>query len=74
MITNDQRSTAVPRATGYSFSQRFRRRVEEIVGTKTVALFRKTRLRGVQRTDFASRLAGAAYNLRRMTNLLPQPT
>ena len=67
----DARTTRHP---GYSISQRIRKRVEEIFGwTKTVALFRKTRFKGVQRTDFASRLVGAAYNLRRMANLLPLP-
>ncbi len=67
----DGRTTRHP---GYSISQRIRKRVEEIFGwTKTVALFRKTRFKGVQRTDFASRLVGAAYNLRRMANLLPLP-
>lgn len=46
----------------------------EIFGwAKTVALFRKTRFKGVQWTDFASRLVGVAYNLRRMANLLPLP-
>jgi transposase len=65
----DERTTRHP---GYAISQRIRKRVEEIFGwTKTVALFRKTRFKGVQRTDFASRLVGAAYNLRRMANLLP---
>jgi len=67
----DKRTT---RHAGYSISQRIRKRVEEIFGwTKTVALFRKTRFKGVARTDFASRLVGAAYNLRRMANLLPLP-
>src|SRR3954468_5136439 len=48
----DGRTTRHP---GYSISQRIRKRVEEIFGwTKTVALFRKTRFKGVQRTDFAS--------------------
>ena len=62
------------RHAGYAISQRIRKRVEEIFGwTKTVGLFRKTRFKGVQRTDFASRIVGAAYNLRRMANLLPLP-
>jgi len=64
----DARTTRHP---GYAVSQRIRKRVEEIFGwTKSVAQFRKTRFKGVQRTDFASRLVGAAYNLRRMANLL----
>ncbi|HET7786188.1 MAG TPA: IS5 family transposase [Myxococcales bacterium] len=61
------------RHIGYGISQRIRKRVEEIFGwTKTVGLFRKTCFKGVERTDFASRLVGVAYNLRRMANLLPQ--
>jgi len=68
----DGRTTRHP---GYTISQRIRERVEEIFGwTKTVGLFRKTRFKGGQRTDFASRLVGAAYNLRRMANLLPVAT
>jgi hypothetical protein len=54
----DGRTTHHP---AYSISQRIRKRVEEIFGwTKTVALFRKTRFKGVQRTNLASRLVGAA--------------
>src|SRR3954469_1541806 len=67
----DRRTTRHP---GYSISQRIRKRIEEIFGwTKTVGLFRKTRFKGVERTDFASRLVGVAYNLRRMANLLASP-
>ncbi|MFL5455927.1 MAG: IS5/IS1182 family transposase, partial [Myxococcales bacterium] len=67
----DRRTTRHP---GYSISQRIRKRIEEIFGwTKTVGLFRKTRFNGVERTDFASRLVGVAYNLRRMANLLASP-
>jgi len=64
----DGRTTRHP---GYGISQRIRKRIEEFFGwTKTVGLFRKTRFKGVERTDFASRLVGAAYNLLRMANLL----
>jgi IS5 family transposase len=64
----DGRTTRHP---GYSISQRLRKRVEEIFGwTKTVANFRKTRFRGLHRTQLASYLVGAAYNLLRMANLL----
>ena len=67
----DGRTTRHP---GNKISQCIRKRVEEIFGwTKTVGLFRKTRFKGIARTDFASRLVGVAYNLRRMANLLPQP-
>ena len=64
----DKRTTRHP---GYSVSQRIRKRVEEIFGwTKTVANFRKTRFRGLDRTQHASYLVGAAYNLLRMAKLL----
>jgi IS5 family transposase len=64
----DGRTTRHP---GYSISQRLRKRLEEIFGwTKTVANFRKTRFRGLHRTQLASYLVGAAYNLLRMANLL----
>jgi len=57
---------------GYAISQRIRKRVEEIFGwAKTVGNFRRTRYRGIARTQFAAHLVGAAYNLLRMTRLLP---
>lgn len=66
----DARTTRHP---GYAISQRIRKRVEEIFGwTKTVGVFRKSRFKGVDRTDFASRLVGVAYNLRRIAKLVPQ--
>lgn len=64
----DARTT---RHAGYSVSQVIRKRVEEIFGwTKTVANFRKTRFRGLERTQMASYLVGAAYNLMRIGKLL----
>ncbi len=64
----DGRTTRHP---GYAISQRIRKRVEEIFGwTKTVANFRKTRFKGLERTQMASYLVGAAYNLVRMAKLL----
>jgi IS5 family transposase len=64
----DGRTTRHP---GYSVSQVIRKRIEEIFGwTKTVANFRKTRFRGLERTQLASYLVGAAYNLMRMAKLL----
>jgi hypothetical protein len=57
---------------GYAVSQRFRKRIEEVwAWTKTVANFRKTRFKGRLRTEMASYFVGAAYNLLRMTRLLP---
>ena len=65
----DARTTRHP---GYAISQRIRKRVEEIFGwTKTTGLFRKTRFRGLARTDFASRMVGTAYNLLRIAKLTP---
>jgi len=59
------------RHAGYALSQVFRKRVEEIFGwLKTVANFRKTRFKGLERTQLASYLVGAAYNLMRMAKLL----
>ena len=37
---------------------------------KTIGGFRKTRFRGLQRTQLAAYFVGAAYNLLRMTKLL----
>jgi transposase len=69
----DGRTTRHP---GYGVSQVIRKRVEEIFGWfKTVANFRKTRFKGLERTQFASHLVGAAYNLMRIAKLLtPTPT
>jgi transposase len=59
------------RHSGYAISQRIRKRVEEIFGwTKTVANFKRTRYKGTQRTEMASRLVGAAYNLLRISRLV----
>jgi IS5 family transposase len=70
-----RRSSAIDgrttRHAGYSVSQVIRKRVEEIFGwTKTIADFRKTRFRGLERMQLASYLVGAAYNLMRIGNLL----
>jgi transposase len=64
----DERTTRHP---GYTISQRLRKRVEEIFGwTKTVANFRRTRYKGKRRTEMASKLVGAAYNLLRISRLV----
>jgi IS5 family transposase len=48
--------------------------VEEIFGwMKTVGGFRRTRYHGVTRTQFAGYLVAAAYNLVRLTRLVPKP-
>lgn len=67
----DERTT---RHVGYSVSQRIRKRVEEIFGwSKTVGGFRRTRFRGLKRTQLAAYFVGAAYNLVRISRLLAPP-
>jgi transposase len=63
----DGRTTS---SAGYKTSQRIRKRIEEIFGwMKTVGLFRKTRYRGIERTQTWVNFLGATYNLVRMANL-----
>ena len=74
----DRRDSAIDARTtrhaGYDISQRIRKRVEEIFGwTKSVANFRRTRYKGKERTQMASYFVGAAYNLLRVSRLLPAP-
>jgi transposase len=75
--TNGRRSAIDGRTTswpGYLTSQRIRKRVEEVFGwLKTVGGFRRTRYRGVSRTQFAGYLVAAAYNLVRLARLVPRP-
>ncbi len=55
---------------GYALSQRIRKRVEEIFGwMKTVGGLRKTRFRGLARTELYMHFVGAAYNLLRISRL-----
>lgn len=55
---------------GYRVSMVIRKRIEEIFGwAKTVGGFRRTRFRGVARTQQAGYFVGAAYNLLRIANL-----
>ena len=70
----ERRASAIDGRTtrhdGYQVSQRIRKRVEEIFGwLKTVANFRKSRYRGIERTQHAAHLNGAAYNLLRIAKL-----
>lgn len=56
---------------GYTTSQRIRKRIEEIFGwAKTTGNFRRTRLRGIAKTQFAAHLVGAADNLLRIARLV----
>ena len=73
------RSSAIDGRTtrhrGYAFSQRLRKRVEEIFGwMKTVGGFRRTRYRGLDRTGLAGYLVGTAYNLAPMARLMTAET
>lgn len=63
------------RHRGYAISQTIRKRIEEIFGWfKTVGGLRRTRFRGVARTQLAAYVVGAAYNLTRMSRLMPLTT
>jgi transposase len=65
----DQRTL---RHGGYYVSQLIRKRVEEIFGwLKTVGNFRRTRYRGVAKTQQTAYMLGAAFNLIRIANLSP---
>lgn len=64
----DGRTTA---RRGYRSSLMVRRRIEEIFGwIKTIGGMRRSRYRGVERTDLCAQMVGAAYNLVRMAKLL----
>ena len=63
----DARTTA---RAGYRTSQRIRKRVEEIFGwMKTVGGLRRSRYRGVERTQAWAYFVAGTYNLLRITNL-----
>ena len=65
----DGRTTRHP---GYAVSQRKRKLVEQVFGWgKTVGGLRKTRYRGVARTQFWAQIVASAYDLLRMAKLLP---
>ena len=62
------------RHVGYTVSQQLRKRVEEIFGwMKTVGGLRKTRFRGLDRTQLQAYLVAAAYNLIRIAKLTAAP-
>ena len=75
--TTHRRSAIDDRTTrhgGYAVSQQKRKLVEEIFGwAKTVALFRKTRHRGVRRVGWMFTFALAVYNLVRIRTLTWDP-
>jgi transposase len=58
------------RHIGYRISQTIRMRIEQVFGwLKSVGGLRRTRFRGRRKTQFAAYLAGAAYNLLRVSRL-----
>jgi transposase len=59
------------RHSGYRASQIVRRRIETIFGwMKSFGGLKRTRVRGVAKTQLAARIAAAAYNLLRISRLL----
>jgi transposase len=59
---------------GYEKSQRIRKRIEEIFGwMKTIGGLRKTRYRGVERTNACAQMVVGAYNLLRLAKLGSPP-
>src|SRR6188472_3496320 len=73
---NNGRRSAIDRRTtrhpGYAVSQRLRKRVEEVFGwLKTVGGFRRTRYRGLARSQQAGYLVATTYNLVRLARLTP---
>lgn len=74
--TSNRKSAIDGRTThpsGYSVSQRVRKRVEEVFGwLKTVGLLRKVRHKGTKRVGWMFTFAAAVYNLVRMRNLLAE--
>ena len=74
--TNRRRSAIDKHTTrhpGYASSQRIRKRIEEAFGwIKTVAGLRKTKLRGLDKVDWAFAFSAAAYNLLRLPKLLAE--
>lgn len=58
------------RHVGYRISQTIRMRIEQVFGwLKSVGGLRRTRFRSRRKTQFAAYLAGAAYNLLRVSRL-----
>lgn len=67
----DKRTT---KKAGYQISQKIRKQVEEGFGwMKTVGGFRKTRFKGIARTQLCAHFVGAACNLVRMARLALGP-
>jgi transposase len=67
--------TRTTRHSGYTVSQKKRKRIEECFGwLKDIALLRKLKHRGLFKVAWIFTFAAAAYNLVRMRKLIPVPT
>jgi transposase len=67
----DARTT---RHSGYEASQKVRKRIEQVFGwLKTIGGLRKTRYKGTAKIQLYAFMAGAAYNLLRITKLIEKP-
>ena len=67
----DARTT---RRTGYKLSLKIRKRIEEIFGwIKTVGGLRRSRYRGIERTQALGYMVAGAYNLQRLAKLGAKP-
>ena len=66
--TNERRDN-----TGYAVSQRIRKRVEEIFGGQDSRRPPRTRFKGIERTQLAAYVVGAAYTSVAWRLLLPRP-
>lgn len=77
--TSDARRTSAiddrtTRHAGYLVSQRKRKLVEEVFGwMKTIGGFRRTRFKGLRRTQLAGTIVAAAYNMLRICRLQASP-
>jgi len=77
--SDPRRSSAVDDRTtrhdGYLVSQRKRKLVEEVFGwMKTIGGFRRTRFKGLRRTQLAGTIVAAVYNMLRICRLHPLVT
>jgi transposase len=74
--TNRRRSAVDGRTTrwpGYAISLIKRRLIEQGFGwAKSIAGLRRSRLRGIRKTQLLAHVVGAAYNLLRIARLIPQ--
>lgn len=62
------------RHRGYDASQKVRKRIEQVFGwLKTIGGLRKTRYKGREKIQLYAFMAGAAYNLLRLTKLIETP-